>query len=462
MPDNTISQDRLILQTEQTIIGQILVDPETSSFFMSQTQIWSLCPSDFSSTWEPVFQALYDIYYLGYPITPTNVIERLYEMELATASPIKNSNDLLDLPNLTLSYPGPKAKAEEFIRLVLILRDSGLSKFIDSYLTFFAELRDNISLDSKEKLKIVVDNLTYIKTFNNRENRKTLESLVQNSRLNIMSQYSNSPPDADFIFEGFRNKNVGSIVGPGASGKSFFVLEIAKAVACGKNYPQADLLEIKPGGPPSKVVFFTAEDTEVLLWERNFAIGSFFSPEVKKIIDQNLHIFSTYGVKTDLLDAEEGPKNIETIIRCCHGSRLIIFDPLRCFHTADENDNGTMASLIEIFKKISDETGAAVLFTHHTNKVSTLNKEKQEASQTAARGASSLTDLVRFVTTFFGMSEKTAEEFDIEEQNRRLYAVSQAVKINGAMIPGKKFYIRKEGGVLVPINLTSNLSETKN
>ena len=185
-------------------------------------------------------------------------------------------------------------------------------------------------------------------------------------------------------------------------------------------------------------------------------------PEARKLIIKNLDIIPTYGTNVDLLDPDIGYSNVNTIIEYCKGARLIILDPLICFHQVDENDNGAMARLMNTFKHIVDETKATLLFTHHTAKIATLNKEKQDASQTSARGASSLSDLVRFMINLFPLSESLAKEYGIDDKDKRCYVVYQPVKINGASFPEKRFFKRAEGGVLVPVVMEPTPKTTKN
>jgi regulatory protein RepA len=60
--------------------------------------------------------------------------------------------------------------------------------------------------------------------------------------IDIMGAFETEPPELDFIWPGFLSGTVGALVAPGATGKSFWALEAAMAVAA----PGADLLGLRP------------------------------------------------------------------------------------------------------------------------------------------------------------------------------------------------------------------------
>jgi cell division protein FtsX len=50
--------------------------------------------------------------------------------------------------------------------------------------------------------------------------------------INFMEAFTHEPPELDFIWPGFLAGTVGALVAPGATGKSYWALEAAMALAC--------------------------------------------------------------------------------------------------------------------------------------------------------------------------------------------------------------------------------------
>lgn len=271
--------------------------------------------------------------------------------------------------------------------------------------------------------------------------------------IDIMGAFENEPPALDFIWPGFLSGTVGALVAPGATGKSFWALEASVAVTA----PGADLLGIKPSasGP---VVYFAAEDPEPVLIRRIHAIGRHLSPDARCSVAEKLALEPVMGRRMDLANDAE----LSDVTRRCEGARLAVFDTLSRFHTLDENNNGLMAGLVARMEYIAAQTGAAVLYLHHTSKASAL--QGQGDMQQAARGASSLVDNARWCGYISKMSRSesenlTSRDFDREpigHDRRHWYVRFGASKENyGISDCPEHWYKRQEEGVLLPITLKS-------
>ena len=76
--------------------------------------------------------------------------------------------------------------------------------------------------------------------------------------IDLRAAFENEPPALDFIWPGFLAGTVGALVAPGATGKSFWALEAAMAIAC--SVAGGDLLRLSPAGtgrvgnPPAKAL----------------------------------------------------------------------------------------------------------------------------------------------------------------------------------------------------------------
>lgn len=130
------------------------------------------------------------------------------------------------------------------------------------------------------------------------------------------------------------------------------------------------------------------------------------------------------------------------IIKYCRGSRLIILDTLRRFHSLEENDNGAMTTVIDSMEKIAIGTGAAVIAMHHCPKPS---KEREQTW----RGASALGDNSRYVGSMSVLSEAEAKEHRLNYPAWR-YVRYSLVKWNGKLPPDAWFF-RGDDGVLRPV-----------
>jgi cell division protein FtsX len=68
--------------------------------------------------------------------------------------------------------------------------------------------------------------------------------IVNNQTLDIMAAFTQEPPELDFVWPGFVAGTVGALVAPGATGKSFWALEAAMAVASAVS--GGDVLRLRP------------------------------------------------------------------------------------------------------------------------------------------------------------------------------------------------------------------------
>ena len=101
----------------------------------------------------------------------------------------------------------------------------------------------------------------------------------------------------------------------------------------------------------------------------------------------------------------------------------IIIDPFISIHQSDENDNNSIQKAVDVLKHIAKEANVAIELVHHTRKAAGgKDSEEHAGNADAGRGASSLKDACRVVTTLARMSKKTAQELSInyEEEGRFL------------------------------------------
>ncbi|MNB80018.1 Regulatory protein RepA [compost metagenome] len=268
--------------------------------------------------------------------------------------------------------------------------------------------------------------------------------------IDILRAFDEKQPDPDFLWPGFLAGTVGALVAPGATGKSFWALQAAMAVAC--HVPGGDLLGLNPT-QNGRVYYIAGEDPELALTQRLYSMSSHLGIEARESIAKHLVIDSVMGTQLNLINDDQR----KTLIEKCRGARLLVIDTLSRVHQLDENSNADMSRLIAAFEDISKATGAAVLFLHHANKMSI--REGQGDHQHAARGASSLIDNSRWCAYMSKMTEDESKRLTERAGGaailgRRAYLVRYGVsKQNYGQTQPEQWFTRADGGVLIPATL---------
>ena len=284
--------------------------------------------------------------------------------------------------------------------------------------------------------------------------------------LNLWRAFREHPPTLDFVMPGFLLGTVGTLFSPGATGKSFWTLEAAMAVA-GNGLPGTNplQLEITTFG---KVAYIAAEDPGIVLWHRLQSIGKTLPDEAVFALMKNLSIIPALGKGINIGEKDWQKKIIATFQK--ENIRLIVLDTLSRVHRLDENSNGEMAGLMQDMEVIARHTKASILFLHHISKASAATGTGD--TQQASRGASVLTDNARWGSSLVKMSEKEAEKWcdddlagfskkAIGNDNRGRYIRLSVNKNNYGQPIEDEWYRREDGGVLARAKLVAARSEEK-
>lgn len=252
------------------------------------------------------------------------------------------------------------------------------------------------------------------------------------------------PPPLDFVVCGLAAGTVGNITSPGATGKSFAAMEIAMGVASAES--DIHLLNLARGNE-GKVAMFNAEDPVEIIFQRLFSIGRFLSIGARVKVLANIKINSLMGEQPNIVD----PVFLAEVIKKCQGMRLAIFDTFSRFHQFNENDNGQMTQVVSCYEKIANETGAAVLFLHHSSKGAVITGKQTE--QQSSRGASAITDNCRWQGYLQTMSIDEAKSYGIAESQRERFVKFGGNKENYGTSTVGRWFERHEGGVLLNCDL---------
>ncbi len=290
-------------------------------------------------------------------------------------------------------------------------------------------------------------------------------------RLNIEYLLKNAAPPIDYVLPGLPAGTVGLLVGPGGMGKTMLELQLAVLLATGLA-SRDPLLGQGMGADnfPRKVVMIAAEEPREVLWTRLHAIVK--SLELRDILpdgmtwndfldrlNQNLFLFSLEGAKRlTLLSAELEPTEVaEDLVCVAQGARLVIVDPLRQLHLADENASGPMSAVMSVFKMVAARTGAAVLVAHHSSRASSTMGFDDTAG--ATRGSTALKDDARWQVNLLPASRDLLKKSGIAAQDGAEYVALADAKGNYAAKRPLVLLRRTAGGVLIPVHGQSGADE---
>jgi hypothetical protein len=104
---------------------------------------------------------------------------------------------------------------------------------------------------------------------------------------------------------------------------------------------------------------------------------------------------------------------------------VLMLDPLVELHTAEENDNTGLRSVIAHFRTLAKRHKIGLVIAHHTRKGTTIPGDPD-----AIRGAGSIVGAVRVAMTVCTMSAEEAKAFGIPEAGRKHYFRVDSAKAN--------------------------------
>jgi len=207
---------------------------------------------------------------------------------------------------------------------------------------------------------------------------------------------------------------VTAMFAPGGVSKSMFSLLSAFSVASGKSYTGETLHR------QGKVWIINNEDDEPEQLRRLAGIAKHH--EIDDGVLNNISLSCGYGnpYVTSTVDKDGivgHHPNADKIIAEAKANNVnyIIIDPFISVHQSDENDNNSIQKAVDVLKHIAKEANVAIELVHHTRKATGgSDSEAHAGNADAGRGASSLKDACRVVTTLSRMSKKTAKELSID------------------------------------------------
>jgi len=185
------------------------------------------------------------------------------------------------------------------------------------------------------------------------------------------------PPARDFLVDPIIPfVPVGIVAAAGGTGKSFFCLQLAAALASGKNFMGYSV----PYDAIGKTVIFNCEDDTTEVHRRLKAIHAadpsvFSYPEtLDKIIvppvDHAQDFFLYSSKRPEMSKTDQIIKYLKKI----ENLKLVVFDPANIIFEGDSKDENEVSRFFKHLYKIHNEVGCMVLVLNHTNKASKGDK----------------------------------------------------------------------------------------
>lgn len=225
--------------------------------------------------------------------------------------------------------------------------------------------------------------------------------------------------------------SVSVLAGVGSAGKSSLCVAQAVALALGARYgrfipadlPDGEML----GAPRRKVLLYNVEDDDDEQRRRLSAALRQFGASPADIAG---HVIRCGPASIGTLLEREAFSGAVGYTEAWHALErllvqekpdLVVLDPLVELHTAEENDNTALRSVIAHLRGIAQRHGCAVMLVHHTR------KGAEAGDMEGIRGAGSIVGAARVALTCAPMSAADADSLGIpSDLRRRFFRVDNA------------------------------------
>lgn len=170
----------------------------------------------------------------------------------------------------------------------------------------------------------------------------------------LVDIFANKPPLAPVLIDGVLRKSHKMIIsGPSKAGKSVALLELAMAIAEGREWFGSKCTQ-------GKVLYVNMEIDGASFANRFINLYTMHGPAADWHIN-NIDIWNMRGYSMPL------SKLLDPLFRRAKGRNYsaIIIDPLYKVLDGDENSNSDVSKMVAQFDRITEETGAAVIYAHH-------------------------------------------------------------------------------------------------
>ena len=241
----------------------------------------------------------------------------------------------------------------------------------------------------------------------------------------------------------------GIIAAVGGVGKSLSMIQLALGISTGGQWWGKTIMQ------KGSTVIFAAEDdlSEVhrriasldplgLRFQSEYDVYVFPIPEQK----EPMILLKEEGVTSQATELVEELKTIPNL-------QLVVFDPLQAFTTGNISSSNEVGQLWGSYcANISARLGVTTLTVHHLSKTALTNDSDDALSHRAEiRGASSITDSVRFAIAMWLADSDTCEKICLDqgiEFDRMAVVKASLVKSNSGNVDYKTKTLVRNGAVL--------------
>lgn len=189
----------------------------------------------------------------------------------------------------------------------------------------------------------------------------------------LQADFPRDPLIADDIFDAGEKMVV---YGGSEVGKSYFVLQLALALASGVEFLGYEVMR------PCRVVLLQAEMSDFRCQERASRLSQGFPVGPKQ-----LAIMSTEAMK---IDRPEGAEMLRHIVKEL-APEVVITDPLRAFFAGDENDSASVERFFANVAACQGDPQFSLIYPHHVRK-GLVGAAAEDAEKASARGSGLITD----------------------------------------------------------------------
>ena len=246
---------------------------------------------------------------------------------------------------------------------------------------------------------------------------------------------SNLPPPQRWVLGGLLPLGiVAAIVAKGGVGKSQMLMQLCYSVATG-----VPLAGFWPVGEQGTVLMLCAEDSREEIHRRVHRIHTQIGPGMPKAVRKQLEdrflvrsmvgqdVLLTSSTRSSEVERTPLLEQLLLTAKQANNLKLIIFDPSARFRGGDENSNADATRFVQALEYLAQSTGATVLIAHHSGKGATNAKV---ADQDASRGASALTDGIRWQMALTPLTGGVTGYASVPADQRHLFLEASLVKTN--------------------------------
>jgi len=228
---------------------------------------------------------------------------------------------------------------------------------------------------------------------------------------------------------------VTTVIAPGGTGKSAFMIAAALSMASGR-----ELLGKPIWGGPKRVWLWNLEDDREELARQLVACCLHHSVRAEEYSDRLFVNDAGSGLCTAAKGRDgfliHEPVNVALMTEIqAKQIDVLIVDPFVSSHRAEENDNGQVDAIAKRWASIAREANCSVVLVHHSRKLG-----GQQVDAESARGASALGNAARTVLVLNRMEKSEANRFGIVEKDRRSYIRVGNDKANRAPVEQADWY----------------------